>query len=605
MKKNNHIQGMTILACMTDLDDALILEAEVDAAYLPIRGSAARRRRNDRDRKPNAFVRFMNSGWGAAVASVVVACGVLFAIIYAVNNVSPKEPDPHPGIQGTYPTEPDFAITTSADRDRDRIDAFFDVDEGEITGKSLLKQYKNLRKTLYHVTPAGVYEATGARIFKDSESCESYLLLDERIYLLAPGFGGYGFHYAVPCDYDGNGVEDILYTASWGSGVHRSVVYVFNVETHTVHYVYDTLFFSDGNPQINLVILQEGSGEDAIFTAYTVNVTGHDDQFTSLTFTKFRHYAPVLLKTGELPLVDRWAEPDPDEVFLPGRVPFAPESAAFSMTTDTSISAGEDRITVHMTSATEHAAASEYDGFILEQLTGSTWTGDIHVVTRSETVSESHNDDHKLITLTAPLTPGIYRLHAVKETDNARYSVRFCEFAVDNGSGYYKTWTEADFADAVYAEETYTISLQARLPYGASEIAVSFRAIEPNQSFTAPTACRLVRLDDPYPDISLSDAGAAFAVANDDLSVAVQPDIEPGMYAVASHTEIYRIINPAALLPGKYRIYNVDSHGTVYATCDLEILGTPAAWPGSPDEEPTTDTAEPSLTQASESTPSP
>ncbi len=93
--KSEHIQGLTILAAMNDLDPALVREAEVDAALLPIGAAAfatdpytrkkARREAREARREANPFLRFMGSGAGAAAVSLVVALGLIAGIVFAVN----------------------------------------------------------------------------------------------------------------------------------------------------------------------------------------------------------------------------------------------------------------------------------------------------------------------------------------------------------------------------------------------------------------------------------------------------------------------------------------------------------------------------------------
>lgn len=83
----------------------------------------------------------------------------------------------------------------------------------------------------YNVTPEYIENQTGCMIFKYNESCESFLLADGKIYPLGTGFGGFGLTDIQLCDFDRNGKEDLLYTYSWGSGMHRSEIGLFNLTT--------------------------------------------------------------------------------------------------------------------------------------------------------------------------------------------------------------------------------------------------------------------------------------------------------------------------------------------------------------------------------------
>ena len=104
----------------------------------------------------------------------------------------------------------------------------------------------------YNVTPVEVAAETDMKIFKFSDSCISLVLLDNKIYNLCESFGGYGFVNAVPCDFDNDGNKDLLVASSWGSGMHRSIISVFNSVTKESTFIYDT---SDtDNPSIDLFV---------------------------------------------------------------------------------------------------------------------------------------------------------------------------------------------------------------------------------------------------------------------------------------------------------------------------------------------------------------
>lgn len=80
----------------------------------------------------------------------------------------------------------------------------------------------------WEITPKAVSDATDWRIFT-VESQYSYLLADGELYMLCGYWGGWGVTSAVPWDYDKNGIIDLLYTYSWGSGMHRSHVAIFDM----------------------------------------------------------------------------------------------------------------------------------------------------------------------------------------------------------------------------------------------------------------------------------------------------------------------------------------------------------------------------------------
>lgn len=98
-------------------------------------------------------------------------------------------------------------------------------------GDGLLSGYDLDEEHCYNVTPSAVSESTDIKIFKFSDSCASFALIDGEVFEICPSFGGYGFFNAVPWDYDEDGTTDLLIASSWGSGMHRSEISVFNAKT--------------------------------------------------------------------------------------------------------------------------------------------------------------------------------------------------------------------------------------------------------------------------------------------------------------------------------------------------------------------------------------
>ena len=108
----------------------------------------------------------------------------------------------------------------------------------------------------YNVTPESVAEETEFRIFKFSDSCASYVLEGGHVYDLCDGYGGYGFLNAVPWDYDGDGVTDLLVASSWGSGFHRSEISVFSGAEKRSRVIFSTM--NEADAQADLAVFREG-----------------------------------------------------------------------------------------------------------------------------------------------------------------------------------------------------------------------------------------------------------------------------------------------------------------------------------------------------------
>lgn len=102
---------------------------------------------------------------------------------------------------------------------------------GTVKGDGLLSGYDLDEEHCFNVTPSAVSESTDIKIFKFSDSCVSFALIDGEVFEICPSFGGYGFFNAVPWDYDEDGTTDLLIASSWGSGMHRSEISVFNAKT--------------------------------------------------------------------------------------------------------------------------------------------------------------------------------------------------------------------------------------------------------------------------------------------------------------------------------------------------------------------------------------
>ena len=150
----------------------------------------------------------------------------------------------------TPPSSEFSAIKTNISKDH--VSEFMELLGGEIELGGLSSGFVLDEEHCYNVTPPQVVAETDMKIFKFSDSCVSLVVLDNTIYELCPSFGGYGFVNAVPCDFDNDGNKDLLVASSWGSGMHRSIISVFNSVTKESTVLYDT---SDTDtPRIDLFV---------------------------------------------------------------------------------------------------------------------------------------------------------------------------------------------------------------------------------------------------------------------------------------------------------------------------------------------------------------
>lgn len=148
---------------------------------------------------------------------------------------------------------------------KDGVEELLDI-TGTITGDNLLSGVTVDFVDLYNVTTTAVAEQTGIGIFKSASSCMTLALIDGEVYELCESFGGYGFHNAVPCDFDGDGNLDLLVAASWGSGYHRTEISVFNTQTKE-----STVLTAMG---CDLMVADHGGGEYGVYAVDLTCVSG-------------------------------------------------------------------------------------------------------------------------------------------------------------------------------------------------------------------------------------------------------------------------------------------------------------------------------------------
>ena len=125
-----------------------------------------------------------------------------------------------------------FPLTSSDDK----VDRFL-----ELLGEVPYTGYDNDR--FYNVSPSELSEKYGFNIFKLDlsfnilkldQSCCSYLMYEDKIYSLGSSFGGYGTTSFAVADINKDGLKELYFTYSWGSGIHRSQIGYFDPATKEV-----------------------------------------------------------------------------------------------------------------------------------------------------------------------------------------------------------------------------------------------------------------------------------------------------------------------------------------------------------------------------------
>ena len=236
---------------------------------------------------------------------------------------------------GSFLSMSDEALAAVTDRNADGSLRVFPLQPGDNAfwalfvgdhGTAEVKQNRLLPpisiRALPEVTPPEVLAETGCHIFKDPDSCESYLADGQRLCELGSGFGGYGLTSAVPWDYDGNGTVDLLYTYSWGSGMHRSILALYDRtkrERQELYTYYPWDWEAYGS---DLVVKHEtDSAGNNSYPVFTVDVSlwayGRGYDFTDLYFTE-------KAEAGVVQAVRNLTKPEIQPLFWPASRDFFP-----------------------------------------------------------------------------------------------------------------------------------------------------------------------------------------------------------------------------------------------------------------------------------------
>lgn len=95
----------------------------------------------------------------------------------------------------------------------------------------------------YNVTPSEITEKYGMTIYKYNKSCASVLFYDGEYYTLGTFFGGFGADSFAIADLNGDDCEELYFTFSWGSGIHRSQIGCFDTaEKQILEYGFSNYF---------------------------------------------------------------------------------------------------------------------------------------------------------------------------------------------------------------------------------------------------------------------------------------------------------------------------------------------------------------------------
>jgi hypothetical protein len=102
--------------------------------------------------------------------------------------------------------------------------------ENDNTGMSEADIQKYYR--IIEITPEKVKKEIGCQIFRINNSSDTFVVYKSKVYRIGFGFGGHGVVSIESCDFDGDKKKDLIYTFSWGSGMHRSHIGVLNLSNN-------------------------------------------------------------------------------------------------------------------------------------------------------------------------------------------------------------------------------------------------------------------------------------------------------------------------------------------------------------------------------------
>lgn len=148
--------------------------------------------------------------------------------------------------------------------------------------------------TIYDITPQNVKEEIRCQLFKVNYTCETYLIYNSKVYEIGFGGGGYGLVSIETCDFDDNGQKDLIYTFSWGSGMHRSHIGVFNLSNEHEEW----LDFIQGK---NDIMLEKIS--DSNFKVYIAKIFSEEQDFVHFKLSKQGHIADVKSDNGKIEVI--------------------------------------------------------------------------------------------------------------------------------------------------------------------------------------------------------------------------------------------------------------------------------------------------------------
>ncbi|CAM3258864.1 hypothetical protein PALU110988_11965 [Paenibacillus lupini] len=113
------------------------------------------------------------------------------------------------------------------------------VEEAEklIAASQNIAQSSDKNAEIKEITSADTWDKTKVQLFRIAE--ETFIIKNQKVIHIGNGFGGNGVTSAVPYDVNKDGITDIIYAYSFGSGMHRSMISWIDLKSFEEHMVGD------------------------------------------------------------------------------------------------------------------------------------------------------------------------------------------------------------------------------------------------------------------------------------------------------------------------------------------------------------------------------
>ncbi|MFF2093016.1 M56 family metallopeptidase [Paenibacillus sp. NPDC058174] len=182
-------------------------------------------------------------------------------------------------LKGNAAGEPLTIAGTSS-----KVDAFLALQKNYETG------YDN--DTCYNITPDFIGENSDYMIFKYDKSAASFLLYEGVVYPLGEWFGGFGVTSMSLADLNGDGMSELYFTYSWGSGLHRSHAAYFDPAAKEV------VNFNYVHPNEDLLFANNADGSLSLFAATLSGM----DSFVNFQIGESEFISDIVYKKGQISL---------------------------------------------------------------------------------------------------------------------------------------------------------------------------------------------------------------------------------------------------------------------------------------------------------------